>query len=69
MFRGFLYLIFFPGQLDALPAAATIELQKLIPYPAHISPVNIKNTVPAALRLQKQCLKCAIRGSNPGHPD
>ena len=31
--------------------------------------VHKKNTVPGNLDCQKQCFQCAIRGSNPGHPD
>ena len=28
-----------------------------------------KSTSPKLMRLQKSTFKCAIRGSNPGHPD
>lgn len=30
---------------------------------------NKKAPTPQLVRLQNQCLYCAFRGSNPGHPD
>ena len=49
----------------------SLEMLRLLRgYSGHLYiSVQRKTPSPQLLCLQKQCFKCAFRGSNPGHPD